>query len=325
LLAFCFLLPVTLLIAMSAYGLFTGATKNKEELEFFAKFSSFKRTTNAQLWWSLLLSLPAFYWLRRFTQASVFSLVLAVMSALLCLVTLLRMGLLEWLESDPGKVYFHLIPFAFLFFVAALCIEHLRYPADSRYFYPMAVVFTLVALSGVATFHEPYAQWLKSVAPWTRGQVEYLFIINAGIYLLLQYLCECFPSSQMRSVAKAFRFVIPGHVLTSSLLLGLAASDRWHESPDVRALRLEARTFEILLPVVACLFVFGSIPKQMKNYFATGLLFLAIGVVRLQQDLFQKQAAWPIALLLIGLLLMFGAANYSPIKLTLARLVRPKS
>jgi hypothetical protein len=63
----------------------------------------------------------------------------------------------------------------------------------------------------------------------------------------------------------------------------------------------------------------------MKNYLATGFLFLAIGIVRLQQDLLRERAAWPISLLVIGLLLMFGAANYSPIKLTLARLVRRRS
>jgi hypothetical protein len=64
---------------------------------------------------------------------------------------------------------------------AGFGLERLRQPDDSRYFYPFAVAFTWAALSGVAAdFHEPYARWLKSVAPWTRGQVEYLFIGNAA-------------------------------------------------------------------------------------------------------------------------------------------------
>jgi hypothetical protein len=49
-------------------------------------------------------------------------------------------------------------------------------------------------------------------------------------------------------------------------------------------MRLEARLFEALLPLVARGFVFGSIPKQMKNFFPTGPLFPAIGVARLQQN-----------------------------------------
>jgi hypothetical protein len=186
----------------------------------------------------------------------------------------------------------------------------------------MALAFTFAGLSGVALFHQPYAHWLKSVAPRTRGQEPYLFIINAGIYMVLQYVCERFPSTQMRWVAKTFRFVIPGHVLTSLLLLGLSASALWHESPKEIALHQEARFFEIVLPIAACAFIFGSIPKQMKNFLAAGLLFLAIGVVRLQQDIFREQAAWPISLLVLGMLLMAVAANYPTVKIAIARLLR---
>ncbi|HEY7184601.1 MAG TPA: hypothetical protein VIC84_24395, partial [Blastocatellia bacterium] len=57
----------------------------------------------------------------------------------------------------------------------------------------------------------------------------------------------------------------------------------------------------------------------MKNFFVTGLLFLGIGVVRLQQDLFRDRAAWPLALLAIGFSLMLAAANLDPIKRTARR------
>ncbi|HUI43646.1 MAG TPA: protein kinase [Terriglobia bacterium] len=324
LLAFCLVLPVAWLVVMGRFGVLTAPSRGDPALEFLAQFATFKRTSNAQLWWAILLSLPAYFWLRRFTRASVFSLVFAVMCAALTGVSLLRMGLLQWLDTDPGRPYLDLIPFALAFFLAGMLIERLHYPADSRYFYTVAVVATLVSLSGVALYHEPYAQWLKRVLPRTRGQLEYLFIVNAAIYLLLQSVCERLPLKQMRAVAKTFSFVIPGHVLTSLFLLGLAASDLWSKSPASAALRHESRFFEILLPLVACLFVFGSIPKQMKNFLATGLLFLAIGIVRLEQDLFKEHAAWPLSLLLTGLLLMFAAAHYSPLRMALTRLVRRK-
>jgi hypothetical protein len=145
--------------------------------------------------------------------------------------------------------------------------------------------------------------------------VEYFFIFNAGIYFLLQVISERFSLPQMRIVARSFRFVIPGHVMTSLLLLGLSASALANN-------RFEARVFEVLLPLVACLFIFGSIHRQMKNFFATGLLFLAIGIVRLQHDLFKDRALWPIALLGIGIALMFAAAQYAPLKIGLIRLFR---
>jgi len=320
LLAFCLLAPVLLLVAMGEYGIFAGLTRNREDLELFYQFDGFKRTTNAQLWWSLLLALPVYVGLRRFTRSPAFSLVISTMIALLCLVTLLRLGMLEWLPDHPGRIFVRLIPASLLFFVLAGVLERLKRSADSRYFYPAAVFFTFVSLSGVAGFHEPYADWLKTNFPWTRGQIEYLFITNAGIYGLLQLICERVPSAQMRTVAKCFRFVIPTHVLTSLLLLGLDATERAESSPTVASVLREARLFELLVPVTALVFVFWSISKQMKNYLATGLVFLAIGVIRLQQNWLRDQVEWPLVLLAAGVALMLWGARYSSFRAALARL-----
>jgi len=320
LLAFCLLAPVMLLVAMGEYGIFSGLSRNREDFEFFYQFDSFKHTTNEQLWWSLFLSIPVYLGLRRFTRSSVFSLVISAMSTLLCFVTLLRLGMLEWLPDHPGEIFVRLIPAAILFFVVASVLERLKQSTDSRYFYPAAVFFTFVSLSGVAAFHESYADWLKHTFPWTRGQIEYLFIINAGIYAVLQLVCDRMPSSQMRMVAKSFRFVIPTHVLTSLLLLGLTATDRANVNPSIIALLREARLFELLLPATALVFVYWSISKQMKNYLATGLIFLAVGLIRLQQNWLKDQVAWPLALLAVGIALMLWGARYSSFRAALGRL-----
>ncbi len=160
LLAFCLLLPVALVIAMGEYGWFTALTHGQEKLELIAKAGFSRPITNLQLWWSIALSLPAVYWLRRFTKSSVFSLTFSLFLAALCMVTLLRAGMLEWLENDPGKVYFYLIPFAAMFLAIGQVLERMGEASDSRYFYSFGVGFTLIALSGVALFHQPYAVWL---------------------------------------------------------------------------------------------------------------------------------------------------------------------
>ena len=160
---------------------------------------------------------------------------------------------------------------------------------------------------------------------WTRGQLEYLFIANAAIYFTFQAICDRFPSSQMRAVAKAFRFVIPGHILTSLLLLWFNAYGRWQDDLENLAKKREARILEYLLPAIACLFIFGSIRKQMKNFFVSGMVFLAAGIVMWQFDLFEKQSRWPIFLLILGALLMVMAARYSTIKMAVARLVRRRA
>jgi len=81
----------------------------------------------------------------------------------------------------------------------------------------------------------------------------------------------------------------------------------------------EQRVFEWLLPAIACLFVFASIPRQMKNFLVSGLVFLAIGIYRLQQEVFPNRAWWPIMLLLTGLGLMLAAANYAALRVALGR------
>lgn len=322
LLAFCLLVPITLLVAFGAYHVFTRAAANPD-WEMLGRISNtFKQTTNAQIWWAVILSLPVYVWLRRFTNSSVFSLAFALMAAWLWIVTLMRMGMLEWLDTDPGKVYFRLVPAAVVFFAIAFAVERRNLPNDSRYFYPIAVVFTFVALSGLASVHKPYQEWLAARLPWTRGQIEYLFIVNAGIYSLLEVACERFSVSQMRAVGKSFRFAIPGHVLTSLFILGLAATERWEGQVGNASMKNEARVFEILLPAAALVFVYGSIRKQMKNYFIVGMIFLAVGLVRLQQDIFKQMSRWPILLLILGSLLMLCATRYSAIKMAVARMIR---
>ena len=61
---------------------------------------------------------------------------------------------------------------------------------------------------------------------------------------------------------------------------------------------------------------------QMKNFFASGLLFFAIGVFRLQRDVFHESAIWPAFLLVSGLTLMVAAANYAPLRVGLARILK---
>jgi hypothetical protein len=64
---------------------------------------------------------------------------------------------------------------------------------------------------------------------------------------------------------------------------------------------------------------------EIGNFLATGLLFLAIAIIRLQQDLFQQKAAWPVSLLVVGIMEMAGAANYSRLKIAVLRMVRRRS
>ena len=311
LLAFCLLTPVAALVTFEEARLFTAFTQGNLKLELFHRVGFAKQFTNAQIWWSLLAGLPVCWWLRRLTRAPVFSLMNAFTAALLCLATLLRLGVLDCLDHDPSRFYRDLLPCAALFMAAGFIFERLKMPDDSRYFYPFGVAFTFAALSGLAGYDEPWANRLKAAFPWTRGQVEYLFIFNATMYFLLDRICDRFQSWQVRMVGKSFRFAIPGHVMMPLFILSFNA-----ETPR------EAHTLEWILPATACLFVFASIPRQMKNFLVSGLVFLAAGVYHVQQDIYPNRAFWPTGLLAGGLVLMIAASNYALIRATLRKLRR---
>jgi hypothetical protein len=66
-------------------------------------------------------------------------------------------------------------------------------------------------------------------------------------------------------------------------------------------------------------FVFASIVRQMKNFFVSGMLFLAVGVYRVQQEVFPNRAFWPLLLVILGLLLMLAATNYAALRVALGR------
>jgi predicted Ser/Thr protein kinase len=131
LLAFCLLAPVAMLVTLEEAHLATALTHGQVNLELFHRLEFAKQATNAQLWWALLAGLPICWWLRRFTRAPVFSLMFAATSALLCLATLLRLGLLDCLDRDSGRFYLDLIPCAILFMAAGL---RFRTPAHARRF-----------------------------------------------------------------------------------------------------------------------------------------------------------------------------------------------
>ena len=297
-------------------GLFTHFTQGLEDIELDKRLDLRQHATNAQFWWALLAGLPVCWWLRRFSRAPVFSLMFSTTAALFSMATLLRLGVLQYVRGDSikGDFFYYLLPCAALFMVAGLLLERRKMTDDSQYFYPFAVAFTLAALSGLAINQETWTNFLRDHYPWkwTHGQIEYLFMANAVAYFILDRICDRSSFPQVRSVGKAFRFAIPGHVMTSLWCLSF--------SDYAKAGSLEASVLEWLLPVTALIFVFASIPRQMKNFLVSGLVFLAIGIYRLQDQQFKERPLWPIGLLACGLGLMLAATNYAPLRVALRRL-----
>ena len=322
LLAACLLLPTAMVVAMQQFHWLTWLSKGKEGLDPLVGVEGFNDTTNAQMWWAVFCSLPVDVWLRRFTQATVFSMVTAFMGFLLGCITLLRMGWLDWVKDDPGQAVLRLLPIALIFYAVGVLLERRKLYSDSQYWYPFAVLATAVSLTVLAGYGKAYEEWLTRTFYWSDGDREYLFLMNAAFFYTLGTVAEWIDTRQMRNISKLFSFTVPGHVMFPLLFLGLAATDRWDKFHDILAVRAEARMFEFLLPAVACIFVFWSIPRDMKNYVGSGLFFLAVGIVRIQQDFYKDRALWPVLLMIGGTVIMALATNYAGIRVMLLRSLR---
>src|SRR5438093_4573416 len=162
----------------------------------------------------------------------------------------------------------------------------------------VAVLLTrspFVALSGIAACHKRYVEWLERLAPRTRGQIEYFFIISAGIYLVLQSLAGRLGSPQMRSVANAFRFVIPGHVLTSLLLLGPLGTGAGRGRSACRSALLRNHSSHQRVPALRSLII--TLPRlpadddlwnarRFSPELASRLMVKAMGFLRLCTEFF---------------------------------------
>ena len=60
-----------------------------------------------------------------------------------------------------------------------------------------------------------------------------------------------------------------------------------------------------------------------SSHFA--IFSMAIGVYRLQQEVFLSRAFWPVLLLTCGLALMVAAANYAPLRVAVAKVWKKRA
>jgi hypothetical protein len=63
--------------------------------------------------------------------------------------------------------------------------------------------------------------------------------------------------------------------------------------------------YRILLPIASFAFVFFSVPKQMKSFFFSGLGGIAFSVHRFTTEHLDKFFAWPVSLIITGIIWMF--------------------
>jgi hypothetical protein len=114
------------------------------------------------------------------------------------------------------------------------------------------------------------------------------FIVGA-IYLLFAYIVGKLKNLHLEEASKYkgfFNLVGPFWILGAIFYLGLNG---------------KKPVYETLLLLSSLGFIFGSIPRLMKQYLLIGTLFLIIYIFSIGGEYFQNQVGWPITLFVAGL------------------------
>ena len=121
---------------------------------------------------------------------------------------------------------------------------------------------------------------------------------NGVIYLALAGLCRSLGTPLQRSIAKALNWLGPIHLLAPLRVLDLDSL----ELPAAHRL-----LYRVALPIASFGFVFGSVTRQMKSFFFSGLSGIAASVHKLTVEHLDKFFAWPVTLIVTGLVSMFAS------------------
>jgi hypothetical protein len=98
-----------------------------------------------------------------------------------------------------------------------------------------------------------------------------------------------------RRLAQILNWLGPLHILSPLRILDLDA---------LGILESHRTVYRVILPIASFIFVFGSVTRQMKSFFFSGLAGIAAAVHRLTTDRLDKFFAWPISLIIVGIIWM---------------------
>jgi len=285
--------PIAVATALIHFGWLQGNRANNNLLEGIVTNRQLLAATIA--WLALSLEL----WRRTKTAA------FAVISTIATVAVATSIFALHDLRGQLSSGHFdtvagwYLVP-GLLLFVLGMTWDLIRKnPFFATPFYVVGLTLLLVSMTLIAYFG-PTLQWLG----WTHGtndatrQISYSFMINGGIYLAFGLLADRSTSSSwLRWIGSLLFWLAPSHLLIPILRL----ENQWPIAGT-------SWTFaEIVLLIAALIFVFTSVPKQMKSFFFSGLFYLAISIWRLTSRHFENKFAWPLGVAGAGIILTLVA------------------
>jgi serine/threonine protein kinase/multisubunit Na+/H+ antiporter MnhB subunit len=295
------LVPVTILLTLAQWEVLPPTTDpwgTESIAEALKEQGAYVITGNTQLyiasWCWLAFSLLSF----RITRSSIFVLFGVVAFLVWLTICYIITGMLgspdgaldPWsIETVAGRyLYPGLCLFAFGVLLDRSGRSHYAWPLCS-----VGLALIVLCLDGIAISEATLFGWLWR-KPEALNQVELQMLslaCNGLLYLGLASICRSLGTRLQRTLASVLNWLGPLHILTT-----LRALD-WYEL-EIPGSRLFL--YRILLPVASLAFVFGSVSRQMKSFFFSGLAGIAAAIQRFTIEHFDTLFAWPVSLIVTG-------------------------
>ena len=289
------LLPVTMLLTMGQWNILEPAA-NPWGTESIAEVLDGTHVVvgNVQIYLSAACWLAFSLFLLRLTRSSIF-VVFAVAAFLVWLTSCYVIaGMEDWQPDVIAGRYLYAGTGLFIF-GTLLDRRGLRQYASPLAWVGLAVM--VLSLSGIAASDETLFGWLGYRPQFLQHREATLlsYVCNGVFYLALAGVCIRLRTRLQRGLANALNWLGSVHVLLALRTLDSDALDL----PDSHRI-----VYRILLPVASLGFVFGSVVRQMKAFFFSGLGGVAISVHKFTIEHLDKFFAWPISLIVTGIVWM---------------------
>ena len=251
---------------------------------------------NTQIYTAAALWLCCSFLLLRMTRSSIF-VVFSIVAFLAWLtVCYVIAGMLKEPWSYDIVAGRYLYP-GFILLVFGVLVDRRQLANHAMPLCLAGLALVVGSLSAIALSDQTLFGWLG----WTPGflaheeRIGLSLMINGLLYLGLADLCRRLDTLLQRRLAQILNWLGPLHILGVLRTLDSLGS----EIPESHHL-----VYRVLLPVGSVAFVFGSISRQMKSFFFSGLAGIAASVHKLTIEHWDRCFAWPVALIVAGTLCM---------------------
>jgi serine/threonine protein kinase len=291
------LIPITILLTLGQWHVLSAAAYpwgTETVFNHLTRMKSHVVVGNVQLYLASAAWLVCSLVFLRVTRSSIF-VVFSIAAFLAWLTTCYVIGGMEKWSGDvtAGR---YLYPAAGLF-IAGVVLDRRGF---SQYAWPPAVVGTgllIASLSGIALSDTTLFGWVwKQPQLITDDEARLLSLICNGIlYLSLAGLCMRLGTRLQRWLGQALNWLGPLHILA---MLRLLDSNAMTVHPG------HELVYRFALPVASLVFVFGSVARQMKSFFFSGLAGIAVSVHKITVEHLDKFFGWPVSLIATGIVWM---------------------